>query len=105
MLIIDCHSKSQSKNARTFYEDKSVLYVSIHRTDDLDRMDHCRPEDIGRGAGAGFNVNLAWNGKAAVDSEDAFALHHVSDFYACSYHRWFSFSFLGGSTVGLFFRS
>lgn len=46
-----------------FYNDPRLLFVSLHRTDNLTFYPfykECRPEYIGEGEGAGFNVNVAW---------------------------------------------
>lgn len=46
-----------------FYDNHNVLYVSIHRYDNGTFFPGTgRPEEIGAGAGLGFNVNVAFSG-------------------------------------------
>ena len=57
----------------TFYEDNSVLYISIHRYDNQEfypeKDDGC-PKNVGEDKGEGYNVNVAWNHKnSTVKSE------------------------------------
>uniref|UniRef100_A0AAX7T0I2 Histone deacetylase n=1 Tax=Astatotilapia calliptera TaxID=8154 RepID=A0AAX7T0I2_ASTCA len=46
-----------------FYNDPSVLYISLHRYDDGNFFPGSgSPAEVGSGAGEGFNVNVAWTG-------------------------------------------
>ena len=46
-----------------FYDNPGVLYISIHRYDNGTFFPGTgRPEEIGSGAGLGFNVNVAFSG-------------------------------------------
>ena len=46
-----------------FYDNPNVLYISVHRYDNGTFFPGTgRPEEIGSGAGLGFNVNVAFSG-------------------------------------------
>uniref|UniRef100_A0A4W5P5S6 Histone deacetylase domain-containing protein n=1 Tax=Hucho hucho TaxID=62062 RepID=A0A4W5P5S6_9TELE len=46
-----------------FYNDSSVLYISLHRYDNGNFFPGSgNPAEVGAGAGEGFNVNVAWTG-------------------------------------------
>uniref|UniRef100_A0A287DCH2 Histone deacetylase n=1 Tax=Ictidomys tridecemlineatus TaxID=43179 RepID=A0A287DCH2_ICTTR len=48
---------------KTFYQDPSVLYISLHRHDDGNFFPGSGAvEEVGAGSGEGFNVNVAWAG-------------------------------------------
>ncbi|XP_074081769.1 histone deacetylase 7 isoform X4 [Macrotis lagotis] len=48
---------------QTFYEDPSVLYISLHRHDDGNFFPGSGAVDeVGAGNGEGFNINVAWAG-------------------------------------------
>ncbi|CAO2601107.1 Histone deacetylase 7 [Lemmus lemmus] len=48
---------------QTFYQDPSVLYISLHRHDDGNFFPGSGAVDeVGTGNGEGFNVNVAWAG-------------------------------------------
>uniref|UniRef100_A0A8C6I8G8 Histone deacetylase n=1 Tax=Mus spicilegus TaxID=10103 RepID=A0A8C6I8G8_MUSSI len=48
---------------QTFYQDPSVLYISLHRHDDGNFFPGSGAVDeVGTGSGEGFNVNVAWAG-------------------------------------------
>uniref|UniRef100_A0A8C2USG2 Histone deacetylase n=1 Tax=Chinchilla lanigera TaxID=34839 RepID=A0A8C2USG2_CHILA len=48
---------------QTFYQDPSVLYISLHRHDDGNFFPGSGAVDeVGAGSGEGFNVNVAWAG-------------------------------------------
>ena len=46
-----------------FYDDPSVMYLSLHRYDDGEFYPHTGGAgDCGSGPGEGYNVNIAWSG-------------------------------------------
>lgn len=55
-----------------FYDDPSVLYLSIHRHDDGNFFPGTGGStECGTGSGLGFNVNLAWSGGLSPPLGDA----------------------------------
>uniref|UniRef100_A0A3B5LQF3 Histone deacetylase domain-containing protein n=1 Tax=Xiphophorus couchianus TaxID=32473 RepID=A0A3B5LQF3_9TELE len=57
----DIHHGNGTQQA--FYNDPNVLYISLHRYDDGNFFPGSgAPEEVGSGAGVGFNVNIAWTG-------------------------------------------
>ena len=55
-----------------FEEDDSVLYISLHRYDDgwfFPGSDEANYNVVGRGRGAGYNVNIPFNTKVCIKSE------------------------------------
>ncbi|KAM3877942.1 histone deacetylase 7-like [Diretmus argenteus] len=63
ILIVDWDVHHGNGTQEAFYNDPSVLYISLHRYDDgkffPGRGD---PAEVGADAGEGFNVNVAWTG-------------------------------------------
>ena len=56
-----------------FYEDKRLLYVSLHRRDNLTFYPNkveCSAEFVGEGEAKGFNINVAWETGLEVDEFD-----------------------------------
>ena len=50
-----------------FYDNPSVLYLSVHRYDNGTFFPGTgRPEEIGSGAGLGFTINVAFSGPTAM---------------------------------------
>lgn len=63
VLIVDWDVHHGNGTQQVFYEDNSVLYLSIHRHDDGNFFPGTGgPTECGAGAGVGFNVNVAWSG-------------------------------------------
>lgn len=63
ILIVDWDVHHGNGTQQAFYEDNSVLYISIHRHDDGNFFPGTGgPTECGSGAGVGFNVNIAWSG-------------------------------------------
>ncbi|XP_031424127.1 histone deacetylase 7 isoform X2 [Clupea harengus] len=63
ILIVDWDVHHGNGTQEIFYNDPSVLYISLHRYDDRTFFPGSgAPEEVGMGAGEGFNVNVAWNG-------------------------------------------
>ncbi|XP_068192044.1 histone deacetylase 5 isoform X2 [Antennarius striatus] len=63
ILIVDWDIHHGNGTQQAFYSDPSVLYISLHRYDDGNFFPGSgAPEEVGTGAGVGFNVNIAWTG-------------------------------------------
>uniref|UniRef100_A0A3P9LQU9 Histone deacetylase n=1 Tax=Oryzias latipes TaxID=8090 RepID=A0A3P9LQU9_ORYLA len=63
ILIVDWDVHHGNGTQEVFYNDRSVLYISLHRYDDGNFFPGSgSPAEVGSGAGEGFNVNLAWTG-------------------------------------------
>uniref|UniRef100_A0A8D1V834 Histone deacetylase n=1 Tax=Sus scrofa TaxID=9823 RepID=A0A8D1V834_PIG len=68
ILIVDWDVHHGNGTQQTFYQDPSVLYISLHRHDDGNffpgsgAVDECLHLEVGAGSGEGFNVNVAWAG-------------------------------------------
>uniref|UniRef100_A0A3P9ML65 Histone deacetylase n=1 Tax=Oryzias latipes TaxID=8090 RepID=A0A3P9ML65_ORYLA len=63
ILIVDWDIHHGNGTQQAFYTDPSVLYISLHRYDDGNFFPGSgAPEEVGSGAGVGFNVNIAWTG-------------------------------------------
>ncbi|XP_051905536.1 histone deacetylase 5 isoform X2 [Hippocampus zosterae] len=63
ILIVDWDIHHGNGTQQAFYGDPDVLYISLHRYDDGNFFPGSgAPEEVGSGAGVGFNVNIAWTG-------------------------------------------
>uniref|UniRef100_A0A8C2HA63 Histone deacetylase n=1 Tax=Cyprinus carpio TaxID=7962 RepID=A0A8C2HA63_CYPCA len=63
ILIVDWDVHHGNGTQEIFYNDPSVLYVSLHRYDNGNFFPGSGgPAEVGSGAGEGFNVNVAWTG-------------------------------------------
>uniref|UniRef100_A0AAY4EEU3 histone deacetylase n=1 Tax=Denticeps clupeoides TaxID=299321 RepID=A0AAY4EEU3_9TELE len=63
ILIVDWDVHHGNGTQEVFYDDPSILYISLHRYDDGTFFPGTGgPEEVGIGAGVGFNVNMAWTG-------------------------------------------
>ncbi|XP_061555911.1 histone deacetylase 5 isoform X2 [Phycodurus eques] len=63
ILIVDWDIHHGNGTQQAFYGDPNVLYISLHRYDDGNFFPGSgAPEEVGSGAGVGFNVNIAWTG-------------------------------------------
>nr|XP_043906786.1 histone deacetylase 5 isoform X1 [Solea senegalensis] len=63
ILIMDWDIHHGNGTQQAFYSDPSVLYISLHRYDNGNFFPGSgAPEEVGSGAGVGFNVNIAWTG-------------------------------------------
>uniref|UniRef100_A0AAV2M4Q9 Histone deacetylase n=1 Tax=Knipowitschia caucasica TaxID=637954 RepID=A0AAV2M4Q9_KNICA len=63
ILILDWDVHHGNGTQDAFYSDPRVLYMSLHRYDQggfFPGSGH--PDEVGAGAGEGFNVNVAWTG-------------------------------------------
>ncbi|XP_053564231.1 histone deacetylase 7 isoform X2 [Bombina bombina] len=63
ILIVDWDVHHGNGTQQIFYKDPNVLYISLHRHDDGNFFPGSGAADeVGAGAGEGFNVNVAWTG-------------------------------------------
>ncbi|KAG7235140.1 hypothetical protein INR49_025245 [Caranx melampygus] len=63
ILIVDWDVHHGNGTQQAFYSDPSVLYLSLHRYDDGNFFPGSgAPDEVGSGAGVGFNVNMAFTG-------------------------------------------
>ncbi|XP_056145275.1 histone deacetylase 4 [Lampris incognitus] len=63
ILIVDWDVHHGNGTQQAFYGDPNVLYLSLHRYDDGNFFPGSgAPDEVGSGAGAGFNVNMAFTG-------------------------------------------
>ena len=57
-----------------------VLYFSLHRYDGgmfFPGADDANYDRVGSGEGTGFNINVAWNGRAKGDVDYLLAFYHI----------------------------
>ncbi|XP_059619288.1 histone deacetylase 4 isoform X4 [Phlebotomus argentipes] len=72
VLIVDWDVHHGNGTQQVFYDDPSVLYLSIHRHDDGNFFPGTGgPTECGVGPGMGFNVNVAWSGGLSPPLGDA----------------------------------
>ncbi|KAH0503942.1 Histone deacetylase 5 [Microtus ochrogaster] len=63
VLIVDWDIHHGNGTQQAFYDDPSVLYISLHRYDNGNFFPGSgAPEEVGGGPGVGYNVNVAWTG-------------------------------------------
>ncbi|KAI4826665.1 hypothetical protein KUCAC02_030100 [Chaenocephalus aceratus] len=63
ILIVDWDVHHGNGTQEAFYNDPSVLYISLHRYDNGNFFPGSgHPSEVGAGAGEGFNVNVGWTG-------------------------------------------
>ncbi|XP_054422439.1 histone deacetylase 6 [Pteronotus mesoamericanus] len=80
ILIVDWDVHHGNGTQHIFEEDPSVLYLSLHRYDHgtfFPMGDEGASNQVGRSAGTGFTVNVAWNGPRMGDSEYLAAWHRL----------------------------
>ncbi|CRK87517.1 CLUMA_CG001318, isoform A [Clunio marinus] len=72
VLIVDWDVHHGNGTQQIFYDDPSVLYLSIHRHDDGNFFPGTGGStECGTGSGLGFNVNIAWSGGLTPPLGDA----------------------------------
>ncbi|XP_055680986.1 histone deacetylase 4 isoform X5 [Lutzomyia longipalpis] len=72
VLIVDWDVHHGNGTQQVFYDDPTVLYLSIHRHDDGNFFPGTGgPTECGVGPGVGFNVNVAWSGGLSPPLGDA----------------------------------
>ncbi|KAM9114994.1 histone deacetylase 7 isoform 8-T8 [Pangshura tecta] len=63
ILIVDWDVHHGNGTQQVFYKDPDILYISLHRHDDGNFFPGSgAANEVGSGAGEGFNVNVAWTG-------------------------------------------
>ncbi|XP_064106353.1 histone deacetylase 4-like isoform X9 [Macrobrachium nipponense] len=63
ILIIDWDVHHGNGTQSMFYDDRNILYISVHRYDDGSFFPGTgAPTEVGEGDGYGFNVNIAFSG-------------------------------------------
>ncbi|XP_008569659.1 PREDICTED: histone deacetylase 6 isoform X1 [Galeopterus variegatus] len=80
ILIVDWDVHHGNGTQHIFEEDPSVLYVSLHRYDRgtfFPVGDEGASSQVGRAAGTGFTVNVAWNGPHMGDADYLTAWHRL----------------------------
>ena len=76
VLVVDWDVHHGNGTQNMFFDDPRVLFCSIHRYDRgtfYPPGDGGGPQQVGSGKGAGFNVNVGWDGGGAGDSDYAAA--------------------------------
>ncbi|XP_052741818.1 histone deacetylase 6 isoform X1 [Bicyclus anynana] len=72
VLIVDWDVHHGNGTQSITYEDKEILYISIHRYDKGTFFPHSTAADysaVGAGRGEGYNVNVPWNKRGMGDAE------------------------------------
>ena len=69
ILIVDWGIHHGNGTQEIFYDDPSVLTVSLHRGDPGFFPQSGKPDEVGRGRAEGFNVNVAWSSAGMGDAE------------------------------------
>ncbi|XP_066470093.1 histone deacetylase 6 isoform X2 [Tiliqua scincoides] len=80
VMILDWDVHHGNGTQHMFEEDPSVLYVSLHRYDNgtfFPTSEDADYDQVGRGAGEGFTVNVPWNCPRMGDSEYLAAFHQI----------------------------
>ena len=70
MCIFDWDIHHGDGTQQEFYKDDQVLYISMHRCDDLSFYPYNKemcPSYVGEGKGKFYNVNVAWHTEEVVD--------------------------------------
>ncbi|EPQ57394.1 histone deacetylase complex protein [Gloeophyllum trabeum ATCC 11539] len=80
ILILDWDVHHGNGTQKAFYDDPSVLYMSLHRYEG-GRFYPCGPfgsmEMSGEGDGVGYSVNIPWPEKGMRDADYLHAFYHV----------------------------
>ncbi|XP_061731365.1 histone deacetylase 7-like isoform X2 [Nerophis ophidion] len=72
ILIVDWDVHHGNGTQEAFYNDPSVLYISIHRYDNGNFFPGGgHPNEVGAGPGEGFNVNVGWTSSLTSSMGDA----------------------------------
>jgi histone deacetylase 6 len=80
ILIVDWDVHHGNGTQEQFYDDKRVLYFSLHRYDNAmfyPKSTAAGPAHVGGVSAKGYNVNMAWNGSMMGDPEYLAAFHHL----------------------------
>uniref|UniRef100_A0A146LH71 Histone deacetylase n=1 Tax=Lygus hesperus TaxID=30085 RepID=A0A146LH71_LYGHE len=72
ILIVDWDVHHGNGTQQMFYDDRRILFISLHRHDDGNFFPGTGgPTECGVGAGLGYNVNIAWSGGLNPPMADA----------------------------------
>lgn len=72
VVIVDWDIHHGNGTQQIFYDNPSVLFISIHKFDNGTFFPGTgRPEEIGSGAGMGYNINIAFSGKQTFQGPTA----------------------------------
>ena len=77
ILIVDWDIHHGNGTQDIFYDDPSVLTVSIHRGDPGFFPQTGKPDELGKGRGEGFNINIAWSSAGMGDAEYMLAFSRI----------------------------
>jgi histone deacetylase 6 len=77
VMVVDWDVHHGNGTQDCFYDDPSVLTLSIHRGDPDFFPKTGQPYELGTGDGLGFNVNVAWSGAGAIDADYLHAFQTV----------------------------
>ena len=77
VLIVDWDVHHGNGTENIFYDDPSVLMLSIHRADAGFFPDTGHTHRTGTGDGAGYNVNVAWPKGGMGDADYMLAFHRI----------------------------
>ncbi|XP_032527662.2 histone deacetylase 6 isoform X2 [Danaus plexippus] len=72
IMILDWDVHHGNGTQRITYEDKEILYISIHRYDNGSFFPNSPAADhtaVGQGRGEGYNINIPWNKRGMGDAE------------------------------------
>jgi len=78
ILIVDFDYHMGDGTKDIFYDDPSVLYISLHCADTFP-LNEGNPIDSGKDNGLGFNVNIGWKDfdPPAIDGDYICSFHHI----------------------------
>lgn len=80
VLVVDWDVHHGQATQHIFYEDPSVLYISIHRFDHgffYPGLQDGNSHFVGDGSGKGYNINVPWNKSGMGDGDYIAAFNHV----------------------------
>ena len=80
VLVLDWDVHHGNGTQKMFYEDPTVLYMSLHRYDQgrfYPSWEGGNYDKVGEGEGQGYNINIAWNGLGYGDPEYMLAFSSV----------------------------
>ncbi|XP_077185614.1 protein deacetylase HDAC6 isoform X2 [Paroedura picta] len=80
VMILDWDVHHGNGTQHMFEDDPSVLYISLHRYDNgtfFPTSEDADYDQVGRGAGEGFTVNVPWNCPRMGDAEYLAAFHQI----------------------------
>ena len=66
IMIVDWDIHHGNGTQDAFYEERDILYLSLHRYNTYPGLEKAKSDRTGKGKGEGFNVNIAWGGSEAM---------------------------------------